>query len=913
MDDPMVSRRPSPRALPSPSSASPLPTRSFDDDNAAAASTQDNEGDTDMASAPLPLPETVLPRSSNPLTFLASSSPSRALSRMWDRFSPPSLPHAFPLHPPTHAPVPTNGADGLALDPSFRRPNLPSGAVTPAEERQLASQLSFSLRRGSATSTVAGNAGRDGRPTRSRGFSAGGAGSSSGGGNGRESWEPPTFRLLPDVRMPAVLQRTRRGKAADGRTRAGEEEEDEAMVDDEACFVDGWEGKVDFLVSLPSELSLSILLHLDFRSVLAASAVSQQWRYLALDPLLWRELFHQNPGWALKDEIYQAVAEAAARAAAAASASQAGTPMPGSPFASGSGGGGGYFDHKPFPSPSMPPSLKRAASSFSRAAAASPAAARRAADRVSSSGAAIGRKLSEIAGDLGGLSIVPQGAMGGRGLTMDDPMTGDAPSTSTTAAASTTSSATTRPMPSRRPTSSNVASHALALASPFAPSAASAALSSSSSTAGPGPTAHLASLPSTSAVPTHAFASPPSAAGALSRSGSSTALSSLSNLPTASSYTAGGSGATPARGCSLPRRQSTRTVPTTPIMHYLPTHSSTSVPPTPYLSSSSARASLGADRLDWPRLFRDRFLLDRRWARGKPAWNWLEGHEDGVYCLQFDRERVVSGSRDRTIRIWDLASGQVTRTLTGHEGSVLCLQYDRSILVSGSSDSRILVWDLEPGSKTQYEVKMQLVGHAMGVLDLCFDDEWIVSCSKDTTTRVWHRSTGALYRTLAGHRGPVNAVQLNGSHILSASGDATMKLWDLHTGQALRTFTGHSRGLACVHWARSGKFFVSGSNDKTIKLWDAESGACVQTFVGHQDLVRSLWYDERSNRVVSASYDRTTRVWDAETGKQVQKFKSHASLVFDVAFDASRIVSCSHDQRILVMDFGVGLDVDKFA
>jgi WD40 repeat protein len=160
-----------------------------------------------------------------------------------------------------------------------------------------------------------------------------------------------------------------------------------------------------------------------------------------------------------------------------------------------------------------------------------------------------------------------------------------------------------------------------------------------------------------------------------------------------------------------------------------------------------------------------------------------------------------------------------------------------------------------------------------------------------------------------------------------------MKLWDLNTGQALRTFSGHSRGLACVHWAPSGDYFVSGSNDKTIKLWDANTGECLQTFTGHGDLVRSLWYDEKTQRVVSASYDRTTRVWDAATGKLIQRYRSHASLVFDVAFDASRIVrfvcfpyfllrillislvrrSCSHDQRILVMDFGEGLDVSKFA
>ena len=336
--------------------------------------------------------------------------------------------------------------------------------------------------------------------------------------------------------------------------------------------------------------------------------------------------------------------------------------------------------------------------------------------------------------------------------------------------------------------------------------------------------------------------------------------------------------------------------------------------------------------------------------------------------------------RDRTIRVWDIASGETTHVLRGHEGSILCLQYDDEILVTGSSDSTVIVWDLvgDPGAgRNKYEERMKLVGHGMGVLDLCFDDRYIVSCSKvragilepsqrnhpdpvlasqDTKTHVWERSTGKLYRVLQGHRGPVNAVQIHGDRVLTASGDSLMKMWDLHTGQALRTFTGHSRGLACVSWAPSGKWFVSSSNDKTIKLWDAETGECLRTYVGHADLVRGLAFDEGCQRIVSAGYDRTTRVWDAETGDMIHKFNSHSSLVFDVSFSASKIVRCvwlslsaffrrgalfystpdgdgrgaqerpsepiakspltpgsaSHDRRILLMDFGVGLDVDKF-
>jgi WD40 repeat protein len=65
----------------------------------------------------------------------------------------------------------------------------------------------------------------------------------------------------------------------------------------------------------------------------------------------------------------------------------------------------------------------------------------------------------------------------------------------------------------------------------------------------------------------------------------------------------------------------------------------------------------------------------------------------GVYCLQFDRQKLVSGSRDNSIKVWDMGSGKCVRTIHGHDQSVLCLQYDlNNRLISGSSDAKIIEW-----------------------------------------------------------------------------------------------------------------------------------------------------------------------------------------------------------------------------
>ena len=127
---------------------------------------------------------------------------------------------------------------------------------------------------------------------------------------------------------------------------------------------------------------------------------------------------------------------------------------------------------------------------------------------------------------------------------------------------------------------------------------------------------------------------------------------------------------------------------------------------------------------------------------------------NSVYCLEFDSCKVVTGSRDKTIKIWSLHTGKLLATLRGHSGSVLCLKFDESgFMVSGSSDMSVFVWDLSKlglpgfargcvssergsngavfdGREGESElVRSVLRGHSRGVLDLKIDKKWIVSWS----------------------------------------------------------------------------------------------------------------------------------------------------------------------------------------
>ncbi|KAJ4158422.1 uncharacterized protein LMH87_008949 [Akanthomyces muscarius] len=241
-----------------------------------------------------------------------------------------------------------------------------------------------------------------------------------------------------------------------------------------------------------------------------------------------------------------------------------------------------------------------------------------------------------------------------------------------------------------------------------------------------------------------------------------------------------------------------------------------------------------------------------------------------------------------------------------HMASILCLQYDDEILVTGSSDATAIVYSIKNG----YRPLRRLEHHSAAVLDLVFDDAHIVTCSKDTTICVWDRATLTLVRQLRGHAGPVNAVQMRGNTVVSCSGDFLVKLWNLDTGKTVREFAGHTKGLACSQFSEDGRYIASAGNDKMIRVWDAHTGACVHEMrAAHDNLVRSLHIDSVSGRLVSGSYDTDIKVWDMASGRQLLDFpRWHASWVLSAKSDYRRIVSTGQAPKILVMDFGAGVD-----
>jgi WD40 repeat protein len=297
----------------------------------------------------------------------------------------------------------------------------------------------------------------------------------------------------------------------------------------------------------------------------------------------------------------------------------------------------------------------------------------------------------------------------------------------------------------------------------------------------------------------------------------------------------------------------------------------------------------------------------------------LEGHVHSVRAvtLSADGRRVVSGSDDKTLRVWDLEGEAPPRLLQGHTDSVraVALSADGRRAVSGSADKTLRVWDLEGKSPTRV-----FQGHtgSVNAIALSADGRRAVSGSDDKTLRVWDLEGKAPTRVLLGNTGSINAVALSadGRRAVSGSDDGTLRVWNLESkGSPPRLLNGAPRtrrwqwrsqtgSIEAVALSADGKRAVSGSDDGTLHVWDLEGKAPPRLLQGHTRSVRAVALDADGGRALSGSADWTLRVWDLEGKAPLRVLEGHTNWVSAVALsaDGRRAVSGSDDGIVRVWD-----------
>jgi WD40 repeat protein/serine/threonine protein kinase len=310
----------------------------------------------------------------------------------------------------------------------------------------------------------------------------------------------------------------------------------------------------------------------------------------------------------------------------------------------------------------------------------------------------------------------------------------------------------------------------------------------------------------------------------------------------------------------------------------------------------------------------------------------LRGHStwvtSGVYSS--DGKMFASGGADGAAKLWDAATGREIRTFrrpvpvpvgTKPRRAPIYIPYDNCValspdgkrLASTCSDRTVAVWNVATGVET-----VTLKGHTNAVNCVAFspDGEHLASASADKTLKIWSLATGATERTFSGHAGPVYAVAYSpkGRRLASASRDRTVRIWNSATGEEIGRMTGHHGGpVMGVAFNNTGRLVASTSSDRTVLVWNAASGKLVLSLAGNTDEVRSVAFSPDGKRLAAASMDKTVRIWDLGGGRKPLVFKGHTRGVVSVAFspDGRRVASTGWDETVRIWDASAGQEFDR--
>ena len=240
-------------------------------------------------------------------------------------------------------------------------------------------------------------------------------------------------------------------------------------------------------------------------------------------------------------------------------------------------------------------------------------------------------------------------------------------------------------------------------------------------------------------------------------------------------------------------------------------------------------------------------------------------HSKEVHCVTVsgDGKYIASGSADRTIKLWDMRTGELVRSfgnlLLGHSDTVTALAFspNSQILASASRDKTVRLWSLKSGKEISV---FKDSSDAVLSLAIGSDGKSIFYGGNDPQVNVRHVKTGKQLRSFPGMSSQALALSRQGSLLAAASGSKII-LWNRHYQKKLFELHGHGKTVSSLVFNTDSQILASGGYDGTVKLWNIHTGEAMETLCGHQAAVCSVAWSHSGKVLVSGSTDKTVKIW----------------------------------------------------
>jgi serine/threonine protein kinase len=281
-------------------------------------------------------------------------------------------------------------------------------------------------------------------------------------------------------------------------------------------------------------------------------------------------------------------------------------------------------------------------------------------------------------------------------------------------------------------------------------------------------------------------------------------------------------------------------------------------------------------------------------------------HSDTVYSVAWspDGGHIVSGSRDKTVHVWNASMSNKGFVYKAHTSYVYGVAWSPDgKRIASTSFGNVHIWNT---SKTEHALVYH--EHSLWVYTVAWAPGglMIASGGADGEVHLWDTRMGEVISKYQGYPKAIRTIAWSGNvssaRLLVGCEDATLYCWEMGQESIPIMYQGHSKEITSVAWSPDATRVASGSRDKTVKIWDAFSNKLLYTYKGHTKDVHCITWSPDGRYIASAGEDKTVRIWDAYSGVTLTLYHGHAKEIYTVAWspDGKKIASAGEDKTVRV-------------